>query len=366
MRFAVYVGAMESGFDAPGGGEVRYAFNVALALAKHGHTVDCIGSAATYNSFPQWGDYPPVKNVNLVNDFQIDRSIQYEAYLNAPWFNREFHRVSKEPYATFLPCTDEDVNAKVHVHFMFSWNKDIEAKTGDCWATHNHIIARPYDMPGYIADKAPLRLIPSPVYDEYVPLNPDTRKSLVWACKSVFTDDWQEDKVFHDEGVNMLKAISNVSNKLGIDCHFISSGTFNSERGKRFGVPEIMAGMNNKTMYEGMIMNSELNALLLKSRVVPILPHYSGSFLDAFPRGAVPAFYSNAAGTLSEFPKFFPESIRLFELGMSVEDITEALEKVYTDDDYYTSLIEDARSTMKVYSFDSCHDHIMEVVKEFC
>ncbi len=366
MRFAIYVGAMENGFDASGGGEVRYAFNVAQALAKHGHTVDCVGSAATYNTYPQWGTCPPVKNINLVNDFQIDRSIEYVAYLNAPWFNRDFDRGTKQARATFLPCTDEDVNAKVHVHFMFSWNKDIESKTGDCWVSHNHIIARPYDMPGYETDKAPLRLIPSPVFDEYVPLNPETRKSLVWACKSVFTDDWGKDEIFHPEGVTLLKAISYVSNKLGVDCHFISSGTFDSARGKRFGVPEIVAGMQNKTMYDGMIPNSELNVLLLNSRVVPILPCYSGSFLDAFPRGAIPAFYSNAGGSLSEFPKFFPDSLGVFELGMSVEDMSNVLERIFTDDDYYTSLINDARSTMNVYSFDSCHDHIMKIVEEFC
>lgn len=361
MRFLIYVGGLDNGFDTPVGGEGRYVCNMAQALVNYGHTVDCVGGGGGGPLAPPvWGRQRPVANVNFVNEHNIDKNILYDAYINAPFELRD-------RFGEVESCRDFGVRAKLYIHVMWSWNLSIEESMFPCWEEpYKHIIAHPYDQPeNYAAENAVLRVIPNPVYKEYAPHLLDTRKGMVWAGKGVFVDDWPEDKIFHSEGVKLLKAMANVSNKLDLTCNFVlTHKDFGSERAKRFGVPEIVGGIKNKNIFNGFVLKSKLDSLFRESRISIRPPHYSGSFLDSFPQGAIPLFYmGDQGGALGDL---FDGAVNFFNLEMSQKDMENIIERLFVDDDHYISVITKAQEAMKNYSYEECHKHIINIMEEFC
>ena len=359
MRFLIYVGGLDNGFNTPVGGEGRYVCNMAQALVNAGHTVDCAGGGGP-NGAPGWGTQVPVPGVNFINEHSIDPNIMYDAYINAPWELRDKNGT------TVTLCRDTLVNARLFIHVMWSWNSGIEASIEPCWNDpHNHIVAYPYDQPElYVADKAPLRVIPNPVYKEYDPHAPQTRKGMVWAGKGVFVDDWPEDKLFHSEGIKLLKAMAAVSNRLDLTCNFVlTHKDFYGERAHRFGVPEVVGSIKSKQVFNGFIPKNQLDDLFLHSRVSIRPPHYSGSFLDSFPKGAVPLFYDGSQG--GALGDLFNGEVNFFKLDMTQKDMEDVIERFFVDDDYYISVIKAAQAQMVGYSYESCCKHIMGIMDEF-
>jgi hypothetical protein len=363
MRFLIGVGGLDNGMITPCGGEARYMCNVAQALAYYGHEIDCCGgSGGGPLAPPRWGAQQPIPNINMVNEHSIDPNRHYDAYINLPFDFFDIHRNVKR-------CYDLKLNVDLVIHIMWSWNSSIEANiasTCACWkAPYNHIVCYPYDVPNeYVAVEAPLRVIPNPFYREYSAISPEKRMGMGWMPKGLFQDEWQKEEPFHEEGAKLLRAMANVSNKLDKTCYFVlTHKDFNTNRAKRYGVPETLASIKNKVIYDGFVLKNELDSVLNKCRMTLRPPHFSGSFLDSFVEGAIPIFFGGEGG--GGLGNFFADDVKPLRLGMEQSKMEEVLERVFIDDEFYLSLIGSARKSMERYSYENCYNHILGILKEF-
>jgi len=338
VRFAVYIGGAWEGFNTPVSGEGRYAYNLSQMLAERGHKVDCIGTGTGAQEPPLWGTQKPIEGISFIHPNNIDRNITYNAALNLPWHSDDCRAV----------------NARMVAHTCFNWMTDKSPAIKNC----RHLIFHPY--PNQLKNDN-LRLVPFPFYSGLASTNfVKGRKTVVWACKDVFVDEWGAEQAFHSPAAKMLKALCNVANKCNLDCIFISAKSFSSNLAQSFGVPEILNGFRSITLIEDKLLKEELDSYLSLARIVPILPNYGASCFDAAALGAIPIFYKET----EIFAEFFPSAPKI-SISDTPEEIAAFIERIFTDDEYYLILIEKIRKDIELYSYESSYQHLMKVLEEF-
>jgi len=275
----------------------------------------------------------------------------------------------------FVPCYDLDIRAPRIYHTTFSKPGLVSAcKNGTCYDKHH--ILMPYPLSGFdfnfsreltreeqvFADKY-VHWLPLPYYQEFNDRPLNERREMTWVCKSLFSDEWPEDKDFHQEGKTCLEAAKNFANANDIMINFAQSHMFESDRAKRFGVDKIFESIHCRQFKSELFFFSELNEYFSRSAVNLALPNFAASSFNAIANGCVSIFYED------DF--MFRESLSTdlkFHKGISVKEVEDLLEDIYfhrllTDKrSLYRQLLEEQREKIIDYSYTASYKKFRELI----
>jgi len=361
MRIAVYIGGAQDGFDTPSSGEPRYAYNIAHMLALEGHEVTAFGTGYHTQEPPLWGRQKSIENVSFVHPYDV-LGKTFDVVVNLPF---DFWYEGK-----ILPCEEINIQADKISHVTFSKAGLISLyKDKTCWDTHRHRILMAYPLSSFdfnfpreltkkeqhFADKY-IHWLPFPYYQEFCDRPLSERREMTWVCKSLFSDEWPEDKDFHLEGRTCLEATKNFANKNNIIVHFAMASMFKSERAKRLGVDKIFNDIQNKQLNDGLYLFSELNEYFSKSAVNLVPPNFAASCFNAIASGCVSLSYEDdfMFGGLSS-------SLKLYK-GISIYEVEKLLEAIYFRREIYWKLIDEQREKITDYSYASSYKRFKEFI----
>jgi hypothetical protein len=350
MKVAVYIGGAQDGFDTPGSGEPRYAYNLAHMLALEGHEVIAFGTGHGGHEPPLWGCQKPIPGIKFVHPYDV-LGETFDVVLNKPfdlWVEGKI-----------LPCEEIDIRADLVCHTTFS-KAGLASICKNMECCHSdHMVTMPYPLKGFdfgfkreltdeelsFADKR-VRWLPFPYYQElnYRPLI--ARREMTWVCKSLFSDEWPEDKDFHREGKICLEAVKNFA--INIDkftVNFAQAPMYHSERAKRFGVDKIFDIFCKRTS-DGLFHYSKLNRYFSFSAVNLALPNFAASSFNAIANGCVSIFYRDDF----MFGPSLSTSLRLHKRAPERE-VSDILSSIYLNEKVYDRLIDEQRSKIVDYSY---------------
>jgi hypothetical protein len=360
MNIAVYIGGAFHGLDTPCGGEPRWYMNFAEMMALNGHNIHCYATGpGGGGQMPTWGHQTPIKNITLLHPRQYDQNFIYDVFFSVPldWNN---------PDGTWSSCPKVFLKAKKYIHCSFSWNtglQEVYATRHGCTIQENaHIIALPYQpISQYETDpNGPMvRVMNYPLFNELAPISINKTKGFTWASKDVFSDEWGEDKPFHEHGRYVLEKIAQIAQKDDIPCFFISGETFDSKRAIKFGIPEILSKIPKIKIHHGIIPLSYIKTYFGASRMTIPMPGWFGGCCDAVAMGAMALNYKNSAQCQVTF-KTSPS----LNVGMSKQEVQDIIEYYYLNDQATVEAIELQRQEMDHYSYTKAYPIYMDVFKE--
>jgi hypothetical protein len=369
MDISVFVsGSIKNGLDSATPGEGRWAQNLARMLAEHGHNVDVVANVVW--DPPSWGTSKPLPNVNLSS--LINKDKEYDLVLYMPW---EYQVYENNRYTPWRPCHEIPLKAKYYVHNTFSWGASI--KDDHICYNRNHVLAYPYIQenhqfptdPG--ENPYPTFALPIPLYKELAPIDLENRKNILWSTKDVFHPDWgkdaehphgNEDHHCPRIGMATLRAIKRLAEKYDFHTHFLSTRFFYPELSpiaKRLGVLDFAKSIPN-SHFHALLPQDELKRVMRSTRITAVVSGLLGSFGESIISGAVPLCYS---GHLQR-DAAEKHGIKLPVFDATEEQIYDCMEKLYTDDDFYMSVIEDYRHEMRYYSYDSAYRYFELMVEQ--
>ena len=347
MKIMIWVGGAWEGIDTPTSGEGRWALNLAHMLALKGHEVHGIGTGKEAQLAPSWGEQEPIKNILFSHPRDICK--QYDIAV-IPW-EWQCESIGNK----WKKCPDTPTSAKLYIHPMFSWTGK-----GDNRCLYppydNHIVVIPYAFSfdqAFVFDQS-VRLLPFPYYTQFSELNIDVRRQYTWTNKDIFIDEWKDDFPFHEYCSEVIKVLAQLTQKYNIYCNFISSAGFNSNRAKRFGIPNYINKIPYKTLHNGTVGLDKLKSYLEYSRLITPSPGSTSGSWDAIACGAVSLFYKDHTYGIGN------------EVSLeNIEDMKDKIERYYADDNYYKSMIELQRNRIALNSFDESHNYFLRIVGEF-
>lgn len=359
MKILVPIGGTQNGLDTPSGGEVRLAMNQAEMMALEGHQVFCLGSGYHHLSrryeIPRWGNQKPIPNITMVALPEI-RGEKFDLVLNCP--------LEYQDEGKWKLCTELPVKARLKVISLFSWHEGIEDSLiknyfGGKVPDSGWMVGTPYQYPQLANPIFPMRWIPFPYFKEYAPLNYSNRKSITWACKDVFTDEWKEDKLIHTVGIKVLEAITLLCDKYKLHLNYVTGQTLSGERANRFGALKLVKSINSKTVVPYFVPMSTMHDWLMKSIFTVILPGYAGSAFNAVGDGCPAVFFQDQ----SSFADILYSPHRL-TIDMNTDEIVKFLERFLLDESVYNDFIINQRKQVDPFSFKNAYNKTLESVKE--
>lgn len=358
MKVAVFVsGSLKNGLDSATPGEGRWGQNLSRMLAENGHEVDCI--SGHFWDQPQWGNSPPIPNVTL--GWFPNKDKEYDIALYVPWehqypgHDKGWHK-----------CTTIPLKSKWYVHCTFSWGKSI-ADDHTCY-NNNHVLAYPYIQENnqFPTDKKdnpyPTFALPLPIYKEYLPINLEKRKNIMWSTKDVFHNDWEVGHYVPRIGHATLNAIKKLRKKHEFETHFLSTRFFHTDASKharQYDVQRLVSSIPGASCHD-LVPKDTLMNWMGSSRITTIVSGLLGSFGESIASGSAPLCYTG---------HIYRDAADKSGIKLDVRDATEdqiyhAMERLYEDDAFYLQYINDCRHELRYYSYAESYRYFQLMVKE--
>ncbi len=352
MKVLIHIGGAQNGFNTPCSGEMRYAMNLAEMLASYGHQVYCWGGGNHMHEPPQWGSQVPIENIYFIMLREVEGQ-EFDLVLNCP-------RIFERPDCMQRSSLELPVKTKLKVFTSFSWDKSSEETYLNFFkdpGSNNCIVATPYKLPNTKENIVPHYFIPFPYFKEYAPLDIESRNQITWACKDVYSDEWQVEKEFHFLGKRVLEAIRNIANNHNLTLNFISAYTLKSDRAKRYEIPEIIDRITNKNLVDTTVPMETMHKYLSSSRFSIILPGYAGSAFNSVADGCPTIFYESS----DDFTKILGKP-KVMKRGFTTEQTLNFLDQ-FLDNSKFEQFIDKQRKRVDQFSYKNSYKQLMKVIE---
>lgn len=354
MQIAVFIsGDTTEGINSPSAGEGRAGWGWADMLASFGHQVDCIGDNPW--SPPSWGKSTPIWGINLTKNIYPDKVYDLVIYL--PW---EHARNGKG----WEPCYTNPIRSKWYLHVQFGWAGSV---ADHICHTKNHALVYPYTFGGeqFHQPGNPFKTFPLPIplYKSFPEDNLSNRKDILWATKDVFHNDWARGHHVPRIGFNTLKAIKRLSEKHNFNLYCISTNYFDPAKSwsaAEYNIPGLLASIPNVQTFQGLVPRNQLIDLMNRCRLNTIVSGLCGSFLESIPTGCLPLAYDGHLWK-SAFEK---QGLLLNTYEATEDQIYNVIEKLYTNDELWRTVLSDARSCIKDHSYEASYGYFQNICKE--
>jgi hypothetical protein len=253
------------------------------------------------------------------------------------------------------PCSFFDNVSPIIGHTLFGWAHQGLPCATDRTVKDNHFVIQPWEPYNLHSSDA---VIYYPVYKQLPKPNLNNRKSIVWAAKGPYIDEWPEDRIFHHSGLKYLKAMSRLSKEHGVRSVFVDAYCFDSKRAKRLGAKDLFDSIEHKTTYKRLINANILNEEFDQARITTMLHGYFSSAFIAPAHGAVPIYFQgNDVGTVWHPPQ------RLLNMDMTDDEFYSVLERFYIDDEYYLERLGKSLEIIEKFSYASSYQSFLKFIE---
>ncbi len=350
MRILIHIGGAQNGLNTAGSGEVRYALNMAELMALAGHDVWAWGAGSHMHEPPQWGSQTPIEGITFCMLKDVIGQ-KFDLVLNCPM---EF----QPPEGGCKPCTELPVQAKLKVLTSFSWNQQVEdgiLKLLGGQPKQDFVVGIPYPPKATAENKLPHIFAPFPYFKGYYPLAPEERNQITWACKDVYSDNWDIEKEIHFVGQKCLEAIKNLVNEYDLTLNIVTANTnVRSNRAKRYCIPDILSEMKHVNLVDGTVPMDTMNDWLSKSRFSIILPGYAGSAFNSIACGCPTIFFEGR----DEFTEMLGKPIQL-DRGINSKRLETFLSQ-FMDAERFELWVNTQRKGIEPYSYKAAYTTLMK------
>ena len=358
MRFVIFTsGSIDHSIWSSVSGEGRWALNLANVIANRmpGSTIDLIGGSQGLNR-PVWGVMPPLKNIYLKGEHEINPGSPYDIALYVPWETK-----MGRP-GNWMRCKHSTnfIKAKLYVHCTFSWTTGIIE-----FPCHRegHILAYPFAESGGTfqgteeVNKFAYERLSYPHGWEYSV--PDfSRREIVWSSKDAFHPEWKtRNRHIAKAALDTMNALVRICKKHDIQkIHFFTGTRIMDPKWNPFveewKLDSIVAKLPNPQIHDW-LRYDQVGEIMRASKISVPICGLASSMTEAICNAALPITYQG-----------HPNCKSARELGLEVNQYEVTEDSIYEHMDLLLSDEALYKKATLAYQEDMKDHTISNVVKQ--